>query len=44
MANIENVEKLKNDLSLNIALYYLQIVHEQEQLAIDENKLNISML
>jgi outer membrane protein len=29
-----NLEKLKNDLSLNIALYYLQIIHAQEQLGV----------
>ena len=44
MASIENVEKLKNDLSINIALYYLQIVHAQEQLAVAENQLNLTML
>jgi len=44
MASIENVEKLKNDLSINIALCYLQIVHAQEQLAVAENQLNLTML
>jgi len=44
LANIENVEKLKNDLSINIALFYLQIVHAQEQLTVFENQLNLTML
>ena len=44
LASIENVEKLKNELSINIALYYLQIVHAQEQLAVVENQLKLTML
>jgi outer membrane protein len=44
MANIQNVEKLKNDLSINIALYYLQIIHAQEQLAVAENQLELTAL
>ena len=44
LANIENVEKLKNELSIKIALYYLQIVHDQERLAVYENQLNQTML
>ena len=44
LATIENVEKLKNDLSINIALFYLQIVHAQEQLAVAENQLELTML
>ena len=43
-ASIQNVEKLKNDLSLNIALYYLQIIHAQEQLAVAENQLQLTHL
>ena len=44
LASIENVEKLKNELSINIAVYYLQIIHAQEQLAVAENQLNLTML
>jgi len=44
LASIENVEKLKNELSIKIALYYLQIVHDQEKLAVCENQLNLTML
>ncbi len=44
MASIQNVEKLKNDLSLNIALDYLQIIHAQEQLAVAENQLQLTLL
>ena len=44
LAGIENVEKLKNDHSINIALYYLQIVHAQEQLTVAENQLELTML
>ena len=44
LANMENVEKSKNDLSINIALYYLQIVHAQEQLTVAENQLNLTLL
>ena len=44
LASIENVEKLKNDLSINIALYYLQIIHAQEQLAVAENQLSLTLL
>ena len=44
LASIQNVEKLKNDLSLNIALYYLQIIHAQEQLAVAENQLQLTHL
>ena len=43
-ANIENVEKLKNDISINIALLYLQIIHAQEQLAVAENQLELTIL
>jgi outer membrane protein len=44
MASIENVEKLKNDLSINIALYYLQIIYAQEQLTVTENQLQLTHL
>jgi len=43
-ASIENVEKLKNDLSINIASYYLQILYAQEQLAVAENQLAVTLL
>ena len=44
MTSIQNVEKLKNDLSINIAMYYLQIIHAQEQLAVAENQLQLTGL
>ena len=44
MASIQDLEKAKNDLSLNIALYYLQIIHAQEQLAVAENQLALTLL
>ena len=44
LASIENVEKLKNDLSINIALYYLQIIHAQEQLTVAENQLTLTLM
>jgi len=44
MAGLQEVEKLKNDLSINIALYYLQIIHAQEQLVVAENQLNLTLL
>ena len=43
-ASIEDVEKLKNDLSIHIALYYLQIIHAQEQLEVAENQLKLTLL
>ncbi len=42
LASIQNVEKLKNDLSLNIALYYLQIIHAEEQLNVAKNQLELT--
>jgi len=44
MADIQMVEKLKNDLAINIALYYLQIIHAQEQLVVAENQLDLTLL
>ena len=44
LASIQNVEKLKNDLSINIALFYLQVIHAQEQLSVAENQLNLTIL
>jgi len=43
-ASIQNVEKFKNDLSINITLYYLQIIHAKEQLKIAENQLELTEL
>lgn len=43
-ASIQNVEKLQNDLSINITLYYLQIIHAKEQLKIAENQLHLTEL
>ena len=44
LANLENVEKLKNELSIKIALFYLQIINAQEQLAVAENQLTLTLL
>ena len=44
MASIQNVEKLKNDLSINITLLYLQIIHAKEQMAVAENQLVLTRL
>ena len=41
-SSIQNVEKLKNDLSINIAMYYLQIIHAREQLSVAENQLQLT--
>jgi outer membrane protein len=41
---VQNTEKLKNDLSINIALYYLQIIHAQDQLNVAENQLELTLL
>ena len=43
-ASIQNVEKLKNDITISIALYYLQIIHAQEQLSVAENQLYLTRL
>jgi len=43
-ASIQNVEKFKNDLTINITLYYLQIIHAKEQLKIAENQLELTEL
>jgi len=42
MAAYENVEKIKNDISLNIAAAYLQILLNHELLLVAENQLNIT--
>ena len=44
LAGIQNVEMLKNNISINIALYYLQNIHAQEQLAVAENQLSLTLL
>ena len=44
LANIQDVEKLKNDLTINIALSYLQILYAQEQLAVAEKQLALTLL
>ena len=44
LASIQDVEKLKNDLTLNIASSYLQILYAQEQLAVAENQLALTLL
>jgi len=44
MARVQNVEKLKNDLTIHIASFYLQIIHAQEQLAVAENQLALTLL
>ena len=44
LARIQNVEKLKNDLTINIASFYLQILYAQEQLAVAENQLATTLL
>ena len=42
MASYEDVEKLKNDISLNIAAKYLSILFNQELLAVTESQLGIT--
>jgi outer membrane protein len=42
MANKYNVEKVKNDIALNIATAYLQILFNEELLSIAENQLGIT--
>jgi outer membrane protein len=44
MASMKDVEKLKNDISLNIALAYLQILLNKELLDVARNQLEISHL
>jgi len=44
LARVQNVEKLKNDLTINIASCYLQILYAQEQLAVAENQLATTLL
>ena len=44
LSSIQNVEKLKNNLSINITLFYLQIIHAQEQLAIADDQLQLTLL
>ena len=42
MASYEDVEKIKNDISLNIAAAYLNIMFNQELLAVTRNQLEIT--
>lgn len=42
MSSLQEVEKMKNDISLNIATAYLQILYNKEQLAISKNQLDIT--
>ena len=42
MASLTDLDKLKNDISLNIASAYLQILFNKELLAVAENQLNIA--
>ncbi len=42
MASLEDLDKLKNDISLNIASAYLQILFNKELLGIAENQLSIT--
>ena len=44
LSRVQHVEKLKNDLSINIASFYLQIIYAQEQLAVAENQLAVTLL
>ncbi|MCF8224616.1 MAG: TolC family protein [Bacteroidales bacterium] len=42
MASYENVEKIRNDISLNIAAAYLQILFNEELLVVAKNQLEIT--
>jgi outer membrane protein len=42
MASYQDVEKIKNDISLNIAAAYLSIMFNKELLAVTENQLEIT--
>ena len=44
MASIEDVERLKNDIAVNIALAYLQILLNKELLQVAESQLGVSNL
>lgn len=44
MANLEDVEKAKNDIALNIAAAYLQILLNEELLGVAQDQLGISQL
>ncbi len=44
MASIEDVERLKNDIAVNIALAYLQILLNKELLQVAESQLEVSNL
>lgn len=42
LASIENTEKIKNDIALNIAAGYLQILFNQELLEVAKNQLKVT--
>ncbi|HDR68107.1 MAG TPA: TolC family protein [Bacteroidaceae bacterium] len=42
MSSYEDVEKIKNDISLNLAAAYLQILFNRELVAVTENQLTIT--
>jgi len=44
MASVEDVERLKNDIAVNIALAYLQILLNRELLQVAESQLEVSNL
>ncbi len=44
MASVEDVERLKNDIAVNIALAYLQILLNKELLQVAESQLEVSNL
>jgi outer membrane protein len=44
MAALQNVEKIKNDISLNIASAYLQILYSKELLEIAQNQVSITRI
>ena len=44
MASVQNTERIKNDISLNIAAAYLQILFNQELLAVAKDQLEVTSL
>lgn len=44
LASIQDVEKAKNDVSLNIASYYLEVLFNEELKEVTENQLKITQL
>lgn len=43
-ASLENLERVKNNISLNIATYYLQILFDQELLEVAKSQLELTSL